>query len=207
MHARIDQLLNLRDGEPVDAQVAPHVAQCSTCAAALQRLVTLRRRMQELPSFEPPSWHPAQISLRTVAHRGPRYAVVGIAAGIAALSIVTGWLISSSSTPDDARALRSEIREPAASLSETHLTELMDQSRQLEEMLRVLPARPVVERVTTAATIDTLEQRIQWLDLHLSYASEAGLSERQAAGMWRERVDLMDSLVKVRYAESGYTSF
>jgi hypothetical protein len=51
--------------------------------------------------------------------------------------------------------------------------------------------------------IDTIEDRIQWLDFQLSDAPDSGLSEEQTQRLWRERVELMDSLVKVRYAEGG----
>lgn len=206
MHARIDQLLNLRDGEPVDAQVASHVSQCPACGAELHRVATLRRRLRDLPSFEPPSLDLVRRPLPPPSGARSRFVVVA-AAGIAALSMVAGWLLSGRGAPEDADIVSVPVSEPAASRPDVDLTELMTRSRRLEEVLSVLPPRPVVERVTTAATIDTLEQRIQWLDFHLSYASEAGLSERQAEHMWRERVDLMDSLVKVRYAESGYMSF
>ena len=44
MHARIDHLLSLRDGEPVDAAVRSHVESCSQCAEARRALETIRRR-------------------------------------------------------------------------------------------------------------------------------------------------------------------
>jgi hypothetical protein len=53
--------------------------------------------------------------------------------------------------------------------------------------------------------IDTIEERIQWLDFQLSDAPDSGLNERQTQRLWSERVELMDSLVKVRYAEGGVT--
>lgn len=85
--------------------------------------------------------------------------------------------------------------------------ELVAQSQELEHLLQALPERPHIERVSTAATIDAIEQRIQWLDWQLSYAPDAGLSEEQARQLWRERVELMDSLVKVRYAQAHRTWF
>jgi hypothetical protein len=84
-----------------------------------------------------------------------------------------------------------------------HLDELVAQSQHLEQLLRKLPDRPRIERVSTAVTIDTIEQRIQWLDFQLSSAPEEDLSEMQSRVLWRERVELMDSLVMVRYAEAG----
>ena len=85
----------------------------------------------------------------------------------------------------------------------THLDELVAQSQQLEQILQTLPQRPRIERVSTAATIDTIEQRIAWLDFQLSSVADEDLSEEQSRRLWRERVELMDSLVKVRYAEAG----
>jgi hypothetical protein len=92
-------------------------------------------------------------------------------------------------------------------VTEVSLDHLVAQSRELDELLSHLPARPAVERVAMAATIDTIEQRVQWLDQQLSYAPAAGLDDAQTYQLWRERVDLMDSLVKVRYAEGGPLSF
>jgi hypothetical protein len=83
--------------------------------------------------------------------------------------------------------------------------ELVAQSRRLEDLLQQLPERPRIERVSTAAMIDTIEERIQWLDFQLSDAPDSGLNERQTQRLWSERVELMDSLVKVRYAEGGVT--
>ena len=79
----------------------------------------------------------------------------------------------------------------------------MAQSQHLEDLLQRLPGRPQIERVSTAAMIDTIEDRIQWLDFQLSDAPDSGLNEEQTQRLWRERVELMDSLVKVRYAEGG----
>jgi hypothetical protein len=79
----------------------------------------------------------------------------------------------------------------------------MAQSQHLEDLLQRLPGRPQIERVSTAAMIDTIEGRIQWLDFRLSDATGSDLNEEQKQRLWRERVELMDSLVKVRYAEGG----
>jgi hypothetical protein len=82
----------------------------------------------------------------------------------------------------------------------------MEQSRHLDLMLQGLPQRPRVERVAMAATLDSIEERIQWLDMQLTYAA-AAQDETRTQTLWRERVDLMDSLVKVRYAQAGRASF
>ena len=89
----------------------------------------------------------------------------------------------------------------------TQVADLVAQSQHLDDLLQSLPERPHIERVSTAATIDTIEGRIQWLDFQLSDTPARTLSDEQARRLWSERVELMDSLVKVRYAEAGHSTF
>ena len=100
-----------------------------------------------------------------------------------------------------------EVPNATVEVSASELAALVERSRQLEDVLQELPARPRIERVSTAATIDTIEQRIQWLDFQLSNAPDAALNDAFAQQLWSERVTLMDSLVKVRYAEAGRVWF
>ncbi|WP_129774837.1 hypothetical protein [Peristeroidobacter soli] len=201
MHARIEHLLSLRDGEPVAADVAEHVRVCPICSGELQRLSAIRAEMQALPQFQAPDMAWDRIR-QTIPERnlGPRLRKVGLAA--AAAAIVTLTVITLLAGHFDRR---SESATAEATLPQIipHVDELVAQSQQLEQMLQKLPDRPRIERVSTAATIDTIEQRIQWLDFQLSNAPEADLNEEQSRQLWRERVELMDSLVKVRYAEAG----
>jgi hypothetical protein len=114
-----------------------------------------------------------------------------------AIAFVGSRDVSSSTSESAARTVSESLVAPTSEVEQ-----LIAQSRRLEELLAYLPERPQVERVSTAATVDSLEQRIQWLDWRLVYQSD-GLDERQARRLWSERVDLMDSLVKVRYAQSA----
>jgi len=205
MHARIEHLLGLRDGEPVAAEVSEHVKQCPICGGELQRLSKIREEMQALPQFEPPdmAWERISAAIPERDH-GWRFWKVGVAAAAAAVvtltvvTLVTGHF-------DRRNGATTELATAEAPLPQVipHVDELVAQSQQLEQMLQKLPERPRIERVSTAATIDTIEQRIQWLDFQLSNAPEADLNEEQSRQLWRERVELMDSLVKVRYAEAG----
>ena len=206
MHARIEHLLSLRDGEPVAANVSEHVKACSICSEELQRLSSLRAEMQNLPQFEPPAmaWDRIQ---QAIPERRPRLrlAKVGLAAAVAVAITLTAVAFITSNTDRSSTRAPAKVAqaEPPKQDVIPHLDELVAQSQRLEGLLRKLPDRPRIERVSTAATIDTIEQRIQWLDFQLSAAPDEQLSEEQSRRLWRERVDLMDSLVKVRYAEAG----
>ena len=201
MHARIDQLLSQRDGEPVDVNTVRHIESCAWCSSELERLKTMQQRLRALSSFDPPPLS----SMRPVRTRGRRAVPAAIAAACVlaiAIGIAQRDRVAEVQTPEPVAA----AQKPSANQAEP-LETLVAQSRQLDELLRHLPERPSIERVALAATIDTIEQRIQWLDVQLSYAPETGLNDEQARRLWRERVDLMDSLVKVRYAEGQPLSF
>jgi len=218
MHARIEHLLSLRDGEPVASEVAAHVRSCPVCTGELQRLSALRAEMQALPQLDPPdlAWERIQQTIpKRSAKLPPRR--VGLAAAAAALltlsaiALITrhgdqrsaGTCASMTTEGKPCPAAPKVLNEPAGSTDVPHLDDLVAQSQHLEQILQTLPQRPRIERVSTAATIDTIEQRIQWLDFQLSNVPDADLSEAQSRQLWRERVELMDSLVKVRYAEAG----
>jgi hypothetical protein len=78
------------------------------------------------------------------------------------------------------------------------LAQLQTQSQALDDMLVELGAHPVVERAGTSLPIDTLETQVQWLDHQIS-ASDGELEPVSAEGLWRRRVEAMDSLVRLRY--------
>lgn len=216
MHARIDQLLNLRDGAPADAAVERHLAECHSCALELTRLRQLQQRLQQLDSFDPPPMaSPSRLRTRDAprtSNIGPRRRGWAIAAGCVLAVAIGLALRDPGPAPQQSLAASSAPAMPSAGVSQPKrdaalLERLVAQSQQLDELLLALPERPSIERVAQAATLDTLEHRIQWLDEQLSYAPEQGLNDLQAYRLWRERVDLMDSLVKVRYAEGQRLNF
>jgi hypothetical protein len=86
------------------------------------------------------------------------------------------------------------------------LNALMVQSQQLEQNLRAIPYQPRMMRASTAATISNLEDRIAAIDYRLNHPG-IRMSPGQKQLYWRERVRLMDSLVKLRYAQAQRASF
>ena len=209
MHAPIDQLLSLRDGEPVDAAAASHVEGCAHCRGTLARLERTTRALRELPALDAPAgaWQRVREAMDRPAPGFNQRRLFAVAAGIVAvLSLSIAFLTSR----EDEKVVELETSPAIPVVIEVEpaqLNALVARSQQLEGLLQVLPERPRIERVSTVATIDTLEQRIQWLDIQLSSAPDVVLSAEQTQQLWTERVTLMDSLVKVRYAEAGRMSF
>ena len=98
---------------------------------------------------------------------------------------------------------------PRVDLELKTIDALMTRSRGLERDLRRLPASPAVVRASTAAAIDRLERQIAAIDFQLNAQQNASgsiytghrLTRRQQELLWRERVRLMNSLLKLRYAQ------
>ena len=86
------------------------------------------------------------------------------------------------------------------------LQALMVESRQLETDLRSLPNEPRVVRAGTQATIIDLEDRIAAIDYQLS-DPVVQMTQREQEIFWGERVRLMKSLVRLRYAQAQRTAF
>jgi len=200
-------LLSLRDGQPVDAATVAHVDQCARCLAELRKLRETQVKLQSLPQLDAPSsFQEIQRALARPANAPRRIVSARL---VAALAFVTLTAIFFVALRDGTRTPVAEHKPveqqtPAIDIIETaRVPELVARSQQLEDLLQKLPDRPRIERVSTAAMIDTIEDRIQWLDFQLSDARDSGLNEEQTRRLWRERVELMDSLVKVRYAEGG----
>ena len=86
------------------------------------------------------------------------------------------------------------------------LQTLMTESRELENDLRDLPAKPRVMRAGAAATIASLEDRIAAIDYQLN-DPQSQLSPEDEEIFWRERVRLMKLLVGMRFAQAQRTAF
>ena len=205
MHARIEHLLSIRDGVPVAADVHEHVVHCRACAAALQDVAGIREQLRGLPvaPAEPAGWEAVRQRMAGRADADKRRAAVrriAAAASAAVIAIAVSWRAG-----DDfvAPAAVTVLQAPLAveeTLAMDRVAQLQTQSHALEDVLSAFGDAPAVERAGTAVPIDALEAQVQWIDHQLSTGDvlAAGVAER----LWRERVDLMNSLVQLRYADA-----
>jgi hypothetical protein len=204
MHARIDQLLSLRDGEPLDADVRSHVGSCRECAAVLARLQVTRERLRALPPVggDSGSWRSVQARLAGRALRAERRARasrIAAAASVAALAAFAGLEFYGRPAPP---AVPAPVAAQPQAASGSQVEQLQARSLALEQMLSAMPSRPAVERADLSLPIETLEDKVQWLDHQLSLGGGGGVAGQDAEHLWRERVEVMSSLVQLRYAET-----
>jgi len=201
MHARFDELLSLRDGEPVDARVRSHVDACADCAASLAGAEKLRKRLRAMPPA-PESVVDGWVTVRSRLAAGrdhsrriARMAPFAAAASVAALGLFATLRWADAPTPLTVASA------PLAVLEADSLGDLRVRSQALEAALAALPERPAVERAGTSVPIEALEAQVQWLDHQLSFAGADGRAP-ETEQLWRDRVEVMNSLVQLRYVEA-----
>ncbi|MGC3981733.1 MAG: hypothetical protein QM808_10760 [Steroidobacteraceae bacterium] len=197
MHARYQELVSLRDGEPLDAGVVQHVADCMECSAELAKLNDVRAQLQRLPDFTPAPRAWLRINARLLRPQQPRHLWLPWSVAASLLVMLSLWWPQSLRPPTQPRAALPTTQ----TMQADDLQMLVARSQQLEALLLRMPARPAVERVATSATIAALQDRIEMLDLELSVAQEE-TNRAHKQQLWSERVRLLDSLVGVRYAEA-----
>jgi hypothetical protein len=205
MHLSIEQLLE-DPGLSTQAEIQNHLENCLRCRLEVQSIRQTQQRLASLPQLEAPeqSWTNIQAALHVPSR--PSRSGVWYAAVAASVAVLAVLIINQRPAEETLEAAPSRSLSENARANEGIVT-LMEQSRHLDLVLQELPNRPRVERVAMAATLDSIEDRIQWLDMQLTYASAAESDDARTQTLWRERVDLMDSLVKVRYAQAGRASF
>jgi hypothetical protein len=141
-------------------------------------------------------------------HRRERMAVrrrqaarLSLAASVVVLACLAAFDVVQRPTEPDVIAPLAAAAKPAAAET-SEMQQLRAKSVALEQLLAAMPDRPAVVRADSALPIDSLEAQVQWLDHQLSVGEGDAGNPEQAAQLWRERVEVMNSLVLLRYAEA-----
>ena len=153
-------------------------------------------RLAALAEFEPPpdGWDAIQAARRLRAAGESRRWPIAIAATVLAAVAGLAWQLQS--TQRELRYGNSLAADPAIGTGDTVRAE----NARLEMLLAALPEMRVM-RGSTAFTVSQLEDRLAFVDDRLSHITLEPNAPEHAERLWRERVELMNSLVQVRYAD------
>jgi hypothetical protein len=213
MHPRTEDLLTIRDGEPIDAAVLERARSAPGFAAELEQLERMRRRLADLPLLEAPAeiWERVLAGGNTPA--SPRRPWVQWLARCALAAAVAGAAVaylgrSADVVPPSGPPV---VTTPATVV--THAPEvapvvaasyiqLVEESERLERMLADIRYQRPMMSGRTASTIVGLEDRIAFIDEQLTYGAASGLQMPEQRALWSERVDLMNALVYVRLGQA-----
>ncbi len=214
MHPNTQDLLKLRDGEPIDAQLQARLMADPRAIAELERLKRVKTALGELPELEPPT--DAWSRIRSESERRSKNrarlwarsaAGLAVAASVAAIAML---LVTRAPDPVQiqeiapltaATANSVNIR-PAEPITAASYVELRKESARLERVLTRMPAQRHLMRVGTASTITGLEDHIALIDAQLTIGAATGFEPEYRDTLWRNRVDVMTALIHVRYAQS-----
>src|SRR5882724_12341133 len=85
-----DQLLSLRDGEPVAVEAAQHAERCAACAHELTRLRGMQTALRMLPQLPPPAYDGIALRAKLFRSRAPRtyrWVSVAVAASVSVIAV------------------------------------------------------------------------------------------------------------------------
>ena len=181
-HCSIQELLEVRNGDgTVGAKI--HVDECEECRNELDRLHQRVAALRAMPNLNAPRDRWPLVRQRIVeARQRLWWRRMGWAAAAAiALTLGANGLVPWPGA------------EPET--DEVELQTLVEQSAQLDSMLRTVEKRARVVNGLTAVTIADLEDRIIFLDSRLYSARRIAITEAQLRQLLEQRVLLMDALV------------
>ncbi|MGH8284053.1 MAG: hypothetical protein ACRESE_09450 [Gammaproteobacteria bacterium] len=203
MHASLERLISLRDGEPIAADVVGHVRDCAECDAVMHSLSDLHGKLRAMPGFSAPadSWQRILLRLDAQAetmHR--RFWIPAAGIGLAASLAVVLVLVTLSVHRPDTNAtvtFATHLRDVRS------LTQLQSQSQYLENAVLSMNADTDhrVVNAGTAAMVAALEDRIALIDYAINQTGVSPQPHAELAQLWQQRVDLLQSLTAVRYAQ------
>ncbi len=217
MHPRTEDLLTIRDGEPMESTALERARAAPDFAHELERLVHMRRALDDLPELDTPQdgWGRVLESLDS-SPPGRRawwpWALRGAVAAAVAVGAMAYLMRAGQVRPTDPPALAatpSAVVQPAtaAPAVPASFVSLVQQSERLERMLAEIPYQRPLMSGRTASMIVGLEDRIAYIDEQLTYGVARGLSPPQQQALWSERVELMNALVHVRLGQAEPAGF
>jgi hypothetical protein len=216
MRERIEDLLSIRDREPVEAGLRERISHDETARTELLRLERTREELASLPEIDPPAhaWDRIRTELAAPAER-PRdrraWLFASAAAVLMSVALILVILTADVDEPPIVPVI-TQVPSPGDAAARANVVDrdfqtLIEQSAALERMLTRLPEHRRRIRIGTASTILGLEDQIAVIDAQLSFAAANDFDARYQQALWTERVDLMNALVYVRYAYEQTVGF
>ena len=203
MHASLEQLMSLRDEEPVALTVQEHVRGCEACARVLNELAAAQESLVRLvdPLPPPAAWN--RITAAAEEHAAPRrrwFAAAGVAlaASVAAAVVLVNPALRTASI-NGART----TTVASTTAAPTDINQLQAESRYFERAVLSLNGNTegMPMSADTASTVAALEDRIALVDYEINSAPTRKTGNPDLTLLWKQRVDLLQSLAAVRYAQ------
>jgi anti-sigma factor RsiW len=197
IHCTMEELLAIRDGYG-NAAAKEHLESCEECMMEMERLYQTVAALKALPSLDAPRDRWPEVRRRALAERKSRKKSILGWSGLAAAAITTLLL------GFQAGVMRHQ--------ADPRIAGLMEESQNLEGVLRSIKPDSRVINGRVASTVVRLEDQIDAIDRRLSDLDaqrnvQAEIRTQQLENLWRQRVRLMESLVTVHSNRATYVRF
>ena len=214
MFPSTENLLKIRDGEPVDADAVAYVNADPSARRELERLQRVQRELNELPDFAPPEdvWERVVSSVDGSTHGGFRPGWQWPLRAAIAASVAVGAIVLVGRQPDAVDLLASGPANIVAESTPSNAVEdilgtptyasLISESARLERALKGMPYQSGVMRAGTVSQIAAFEDAIAAVDYQLMYSGQFGLTVPERHSLAQHRVDLLNALVALRYGQA-----
>lgn len=193
MHADFNELSEVAVGRRPSSA---HVAACPQCRGKLDRVRTIRAALAGLPAATAPAGAWAGALARAAARRQVPPSRTATPAGLAMAASLVAMLTA-------ALLLAQAPANPPLPEQPVPLAQPIDgllaENARLEAVLAGMPQSRTA-RVGTAYTVAAIEDRLVLLDDRITSVSLEPHAPEAEEALWRERVNLMNSLVQVQYA-------
>ena len=216
MRPSTEDLLAVRDGEPLDASAKAVIESSLVHGRDVERLRRVQNALRALPALEPPADVLARVLEAKEAGEMGRTRWLRFAAGAGVAAAIATAAIVYVTTSGQSRELEGapgtvvasgEPNTPHLTATPVSYVSLVEQSGRLDQLLAELPMQRPLMTGATASTIAGLEDRVAFLDEQLAYSAAGKLPVPQRAALWSDRVEVMNALVSVRYAEAQMNGF
>lgn len=217
MHANIDQLLEIIDGE--DNSMRDHVSECKQCQTALAELLSFKSQVgssmfdaaDQIPSED--AWNriqqtldleseldrldsnnvvsmPAYSAAPAAANQSLTKAIYSLAASIAFVGVIGVFMFSmQQSTTQQTLAMQ------------TSINELMLNSRGLEQVLQQVAQQNQALSVANQQAADRLYWRLSKVDQLINQESPSNAERMEV--LWNDRIDALNQLNQIYYQHEG----
>jgi anti-sigma-K factor RskA len=194
IHCTIDELLAIRDGEGSRAALR-HLDDCEECRDELDRLHQRVAALKALSALKPPRDRWSAVRERFESERRGRRRVLAAWTSLAAAASI-------------AMAVGlSQLVSAVTAQPEDRLVSLMEESQNLQDMLQTFEPDSRVMNGRVATAVAVLEDRISDVDARIADVRMVRVPREQMLDLWRQRIELMDTLVKVHATKSTYVGF
>ncbi len=225
MHVKIEQLLEMRDGAPVDSAAIRHVELCDSCSRQFKQLHKSRQALLDLPQLAPSPQVFAQLSKRLVNERrayAPRRRAQPLQWAVAATVVVALalWMVPQST---DRQAIEKALTPVAqeggvsrsapivAAVDSVKRDELLGRSAALEAVAEQLALLGTGEpSSSTDEALTALEAQLALVDYNLNAAQIDQYVPTELNALLTRRVNTLENIVGVQRAElarQGYHGF